>query len=118
MTLPLPIHDVRIDGGRVMAWDGLMPAADASRLHGLLLQSSYTRSEIARPDTADYRHWATEISPASLAAMPLFAPSMAAVAAHDPAHRYRVYRSYVNVSHFGDMLFTHTDCLPGDRPQA
>lgn len=108
-----PSWTAEIEGRRLSVFDGLLAAPDLARLCDALDRSGYTRSEIARPDTADYRHWATEIPPAALGAMPLFAPSMAAVAAHDAAHRYRVYRSYVNVSHFGDMLFTHTDCLPG-----
>ena len=29
-----------------------------------------------------------------------------------PQASLRLYQSYVNVAHFGDMLFTHTDCLP------
>jgi len=28
---------------------------------------------------------------------------------------YRPYRAYTNVASFGDMLFTHTDCLPGQH---
>lgn len=107
-----PSWAAEIEGRRLSVFDGLLATADLARLCDALDRSGYTRSERARPDTADYLHWATEIPPASLPSMPLFAPSMAAALAHDPAHRYRVYRSYVNVAHFGDMLFTHTDCLP------
>jgi len=45
--------------------------------------------------------------------MPFAAPTMAAVAAHAPAMAYRPYRSYVNVAHYGDMLFSHVDCVEG-----
>ncbi len=113
MTLPAPIHDVRIDDGRVMAWDDLLPPTDAARLHGLLLQSAYTRSEIARPDTAEYRHWAVEIDLDVARQMPTYAPAMRAVHAMGATSPMRLYRCYVNVAHYGDMLFMHEDCLPG-----
>lgn len=45
--------------------------------------------------------------------MPFAAPTMAAVAAHAPAMTYRPYRSYVNAAHYGDMLFSHVDCVEG-----
>ncbi len=32
-----------------------------------------------------------------------------------PAFGYRPYRAYANAAHFGDMLFTHTDCKPDEH---
>ncbi|MFM7507256.1 MAG: 2OG-Fe(II) oxygenase [Rubrivivax sp.] len=110
---PAPTWTARIDDGRVAVFDGLLGGDGIAKLHHVLLRSGYTRSEIARPDTAEYRHWATEIPLSSLPQMPFLAPTLAALRAIDPGHRWRPYRSYVNVAHFGDMLFTHTDCLPG-----
>ncbi|WP_334131752.1 2OG-Fe(II) oxygenase [Silanimonas lenta] len=113
MKLPEPVHDVRIGSGRVLAWDGLLPPERHAELHAALQEASYTRSEIARPDTADYRHWAAEIDLGVAAGLPVTGLALQAIAATFPGRRYRLYRCYVNVAHFGDMLFSHEDCLPG-----
>ncbi len=102
-----------IDGRRIAVYDDLIPQAPLLKLWAALKGAGYTRSEIARPDTADYRHWATEIALDALQTMPFFAPTMIALADFMPTQRYRAYRSYVNVAHYGDMLFSHTDAHPG-----
>lgn len=113
MTTPLKTYAHEIDGHAISVFDGLLPAQDLVELHRILLGARYTRSEIARPDTADYRHWATEIPVDGLPTLPFTQPTLAAVAVHAPGRRYRPYRSYVNVAHYGDMLFSHHDCAPG-----
>ena len=105
-------HDIQIDGKRVCAVDDLLSIEHLQMLTQALHRSGYTRSEVARPDTAQYRHWATEIDPKACQQMPIYAPAMQALALFSPQASLRLYRSYVNVAHFGDMLFTHTDCLP------
>jgi Rps23 Pro-64 3,4-dihydroxylase Tpa1-like proline 4-hydroxylase len=45
----------------------------------------------------------------------LLPATLQAVAAVRPNERYRAYRAYTNHAAFGDMLFTHTDCLPDRR---
>jgi hypothetical protein len=105
----------QVDGHRISVFDGLLALPQLAELYRILLQAGYTRSEIARPDTADYRHWATEIPVAKLPAMPFTGPMMEAVVAHAPGTVYRPYRSYVNVAHYGDMLFSHVDCVAGSR---
>jgi SM-20-related protein len=107
-----PTYSTEIDGRKIAVYDGLLPNDELLKLWSILNRAGFTRTEIARPDTAEHRHWATEIPIASLPSMPFLAPSMAAVQDFAPDKRYRPYRSYVNVAHYGDMLFTHTDCLP------
>lgn len=102
-----------IQGKRLAVYDGLMPQTEVLKLWSVLNRAGFTRTEMARPETAEYRHWATEIALDTLPTMPFFAPTLAALAEFAPAQRYRAYRSYVNVAHYGDMLFSHTDCLPG-----
>lgn len=106
-------HDYRIAGARVAAVDRLLAPAESQQLYQALRRSSYTRTEIARPETAEYRHWATEIELAVCARMPIHAPTLAALSKFAQGKAFRLYRSYVNVAHYGDMLFTHTDCKPG-----
>lgn len=112
-TLLTPSHDVAIGALRVLAFDGLLNAQDQATLHQVLKQSAYTRSEFALPETAEYRHWAVDIDLAVAARLPIRAAADRALAHFDSAHRYRLYRCYVNVAQYGDMLFSHTDCLPG-----
>jgi Rps23 Pro-64 3,4-dihydroxylase Tpa1-like proline 4-hydroxylase len=112
-VIPAPTYDVTIDGGRVQAWDGLLSPADQDQLHRVLQNSSYARTEIARPDTADYRHWAVDIDLAAATRMPIYAPALAAIDSRFAGKRMRLYRCYVNVAHFGDMLYMHEDCAPG-----
>lgn len=112
-TLPTPTYDALIDGRRIAVYDGLLPEQELLTLWSVLSRAGFTRTEVARPDTADHKHWATEIPVASLQTMPFLAPTLAAMRQFAPSQDYRAYRSYVNVAHYGDMLFTHTDCLPG-----
>lgn len=108
-----PTWRAGIDGSSVAVYDGLMPEIELHKLWAVLNRAGFTRTEIARPDTAGHRHWATEIAVDALQSMPFLAPTLAAVADFAPGQDYRVYRSYVNVAHYGDMLFTHTDAHPG-----
>lgn len=106
-------YRTEIQGRRVAVYDGLMPEAELLKLWSVLARAGYTRSEVARPELAEHRHWATEIGLDALPSMPFLALTLIALADFAPERRYRPYRSYVNVAHYGDMLFTHTDCLPG-----
>lgn len=102
-----------IGARRVWAYDNLLAPSDLAQLHRIVQEAGFTRSEIARPDTADYRHWAAEISLDIAARMPISPAANRVLADFAPGHGYRLYRCYVNVASYGDMLFTHTDCLPG-----
>ncbi|HET6603492.1 MAG TPA: 2OG-Fe(II) oxygenase [Xanthomonadaceae bacterium] len=110
---PTPSQVTQIGAGRVAVYDDLLAPAHCEQLFGVLGKSGFTRSEVARPETAQFRHWATEIPLQALPKMPFYEPTLQAVSGFDPQHRYRVYRSYVNAAFYGDMLFSHTDCLPG-----
>ena len=106
----VPDRTVDIDGRRVHVFDGLI--ADAGEYEQALGKAFFTRTEIARPDTAGYRHWVTETRLDALARQPILAATQRAIAAGSPA-AYRPYRAYTNVASYGDVLFTHVDCLPG-----
>lgn len=108
---PSRLHS--IDGKRVAVYDGLLPPEALVKLNMAVAAAGYTRTEVARPETAMYRHWAAEIDISAMGAMPFAAPTRLAVDAFAGPRAYRPYRCYVNAAHYGDMLFTHTDCLPG-----
>ncbi|HZH43002.1 MAG TPA: 2OG-Fe(II) oxygenase [Lysobacter sp.] len=106
-----PDREVRVDGRRLCIYDGLL--ANVEQYVAALSRAAFTRTEIARPETAEYRHWATEIKIDALVRQPIFELTRRAVAGFAAAGQaYRPYRAYTNVASYGDMLFTHTDCLP------
>ena len=72
----------------------------------------FAGTEIARPETATYRHWVNEMPLAVLERHPLLGLTLAAVSEAKPGQPYRAYRAYTNHAAFGDVLFSHTDCLP------
>jgi SM-20-related protein len=102
---------MQVEGRPIRVFDGLLP--NVSEYVQVLSRAAFTRSEIARPDTAGYRHWATEVKLEALARQPIFDITQQAVRTFDrPGTVYKPYRAYTNVASYGDMLFTHTDCLP------
>lgn len=115
MTQATPLEPHRrleVDGRPLCVYDGHLPDVDAY-VRGLA-RAAFTRTEVARPETADYKHWATEIKLDALSRQPILAITQRAVAGFvsQDVGAYRPYRAYTNVAGFGDMLFTHTDCLP------
>src|SRR5262245_53269132 len=104
-------REVLIDGRPLRIFDGHLPNV-ADYVRGLS-RAAYTRSEIARPETADYKHWATEVKIEALLQQPIYEITRRAVQGFaSPGFTYKPYRAYTNVASYGDMLFTHTDCLP------
>ena len=108
---PVPSRELLVEGRPIRVFDGLLPNV-ADYVLGLS-RAAFTRSEIARPETAEYKHWATEVKLEALVRQPIFETTQQAVRAFaSPGIAYRPYRAYTNVASYGDMLFTHTDCLP------
>lgn len=104
-------RELMIDGRPLRVFDGLLPNV-TEYVQGLS-RAAFTRTEVARPETAEYKHWATEIKLEGLVRQPIFEFTRQAVAAFCPSGiSYKPYRAYTNVATYGDMLFTHTDCLP------
>lgn len=104
-------RELMIDGRPLRVFDGLLPNV-GDYVQGLA-RAAFTRTEIARPETAEYKHWATEIKLEGLVRQPIFEFTRQAVAGFcPPGIGYKPYRAYTNVASYGDMLFTHTDCLP------
>lgn len=107
----VPSRDMQVDGRPIRVFDGLLPNV-GEYVQGLA-RAAFTRSEIARPETAEYKHWATEVKLDALMRQPIYDLTRRAVSGFAEAgFDYRPYRAYTNVASYGDMLFTHTDCLP------
>ena len=102
-----------IDGREVRVYDGLLRLPDIQNLTAGLQNGAFTRTEIARPDTAAFRHWVMNIPMETATQIAVYQPTLAAVDESFPESRYKIYRCYCNYAAYGDMLFTHTDCAPG-----
>jgi SM-20-related protein len=110
-SLPVPSRELLVEGRPIRVFDGLLPNVGDYVLG--LSRAAFTRSEIARPETAEYKHWATEVKLDALVRQPIFEITRQAVRSFaSPGIEYRPYRAYTTVASYGDMLFTHTDCLP------
>lgn len=109
----VPSREHVIDGRPLRVFDGHLRNVGEYVLG--LSRAAFTRTEVARPETAEYKHWATEIKLDALLKQPILELTRRAVSGFGPPGSYTPYRAYTNVASFGDMLFTHTDCLPDQR---
>lgn len=108
---PRAIRALEIDGRPLRVYDGLIDNVDD--YVRALAKAPFTRSEFARPETVDHKHWATEVALEALLRQPILETTLGAVRDFTPAgSAYRPYRAYTNVASYGDMLFTHVDCTP------
>lgn len=106
-----------VEGRDVFVFDGLISDADLGQYVESLEHSLFSRTEFATADKEDieFRHWVCELPLANLGQLAIWAATERAVGSARPGERYRPYRAYTNHSAYGDMLYTHTDCLPDQR---
>uniref|UniRef100_A0A486XNC4 Prolyl 4-hydroxylase alpha subunit domain-containing protein n=1 Tax=Rheinheimera sp. BAL341 TaxID=1708203 RepID=A0A486XNC4_9GAMM len=104
-------YSTEIDGKHIWVFDNLCQSNETNELFLSLTNSPFKRDEIARPDTQDYRHWAVNLNSMLYKSLPVYQRCLNAIKQLTGKH-YQAYRGYVNHASFGDMLFSHTDCLP------
>jgi len=110
-----PPRQAKVDGRDVFVFDGLVPVDETTRYFMAIQQASFTRTETARPENAEYRHWVCEMPLENLPRTSLWQATEKAVASVRPGEAFRPYRVYTNYSSFGDVLLTHVDALPDAR---
>lgn len=111
-----PISTTRtgsIEGRKIAIFDELIGMPELNGMVRALENGAFTKTEVARPDTNQFKHWALNLSLEQAQGLPMYAPTIEAAGQLDPGHSYRAYRSYCNFAAYGDMLFTHTDAVPG-----
>lgn len=111
----LPTRHGLVDGRDVFVFDGLVPKSDLADYVEALERAPFKRTETAKHETAQYKHWVCETPLAGLDQIPLWAVTERAINHARPGQSYRPYRAYTNYAAYGDMLFTHTDCPPEAR---
>ncbi len=114
MTNTAPVREHPIDGKTVLVFDDLASSSVIRQMTEALDNSAFTRNEIARPDTAQHRHWAHNMLLEAARQLPLHQLTLdASTWMKRSGAEFQVYRSYTNCVSYGDHLYTHTDCLPG-----
>ncbi len=110
-----PVRAAQVEGRDVYVFDGLVAPEESARYFQTLGRAAFTRTESARADSQDYKHWVCETPLENLPKISLWPATQAAVTQVRPAERYQPYRVYTNFSTFGDLLLTHVDALPNAR---
>lgn len=110
-----PTRHAQVDGRDVFVFDGLIADGELGSYANALERAAFTRTEFAKAETAEYKHWASEMPLANVARLPLWPATDGAVAYARPGETYQAYRAYTNYAAYGDMLYTHVDCPPDRR---
>jgi len=107
-----PTRAERVDGRDVFVFDGLVTPEECGVYFRAIQQAAFTRTETARTDALEYRHWVCEMPLANLPRASLWSATELAVEAVRPGGGFRPYRVYTNYASFGDVLLTHVDAQP------
>lgn len=110
-----PSRHAQVEGRDIGVFDALVPPEESTRYFQALTAAAFTRTETARSDTQEFRHWVCEMPLENLNRISLWPATQNAVAAMRPGESYRPYRVYTNFASFGDLLLTHVDALPNAR---
>ncbi len=113
--MTMPTRTASVEGSEIAVFDDLVPPEEAARYFAAISQAAFTRTETARRETAEYRHWVCEMPLENLPRTSLWHATQKAIAVMRPNEAYRPYRCYTNFASYGDVLMTHVDALPGAR---
>lgn len=116
MPEPVATREGAIEGRSIRVYDDLVDRDLVARIASALEANPFTKTEAAKPETRQYRHWVREINLEATQKLPIYTPAIKATRAFAAeGESYRMYRSYCNFASYGDVLFIHTDCLPEAR---
>jgi Rps23 Pro-64 3,4-dihydroxylase Tpa1-like proline 4-hydroxylase len=110
-----PARTAQVEGREIFVFDALVPAEEVGRYFSGMSQASFARTETARPESQEFRHWVCETPLANLPRIAMWPATESVVAGLRPGQRYQPYRAYTNYSSYGDTLLTHVDALPNAR---
>jgi hypothetical protein len=110
-----PARHAQVEGRDIFVFDGLVAGSEATVYFNAMNRAAFTRTETARPDSVEHRHWVCEMPLENLGQLSLWPVTQSAVAAVRPGESYRPYRAYTNYASFGDLLLTHVDALANAR---
>lgn len=108
-------RSLEIEGHPIRVYDDLVALPQVKQLTDAFLGANFVRDEVARPETTQFRHWALNIPLDTAAQLAVYQPTLDVVRDFEGGASYRIYRCYCNHAAYGDMLFTHTDSVPGHK---
>jgi SM-20-related protein len=94
--------------------DQLLTQASIDEYVAALDGAPFTRTESATPETRHQRHFVSEMPMANLPYLSLYQIALETLQINMSAE-YRAYRAYTNLALPGDVLYSHFDCMPGQR---
>ena len=109
MATLVPTRQALIEERPVMIFDDLVNAAEIALLSETLKAGHFSKTEFARQETMQYRHWVCEIGTDQAENLSLYQASRSILYKFFEPGEYRCFRAYCNMASYGDMLMTHCD---------
>jgi Rps23 Pro-64 3,4-dihydroxylase Tpa1-like proline 4-hydroxylase len=106
-----PAFERVINNKPLWVFDDLCNLDEIKDIYTIAQTSPYSRSESARPDTSEHKHFVLNFNAQQITLLPVYSRIIQRVM-QVTNQQYSAYRGYINHANFGDVLFTHTDCLP------
>lgn len=107
---------MQVEGRPIRVYDGLVPLPLIKQLTDALMGANFVKDEIARAETAQFRHWEMGIPLETARQLAVYQPTLDALRDFEDGANYRINRCYCNHAAFGEMLFIHTDTKrPGEK---
>lgn len=94
-----PTYSHHVDEKPIWVFDNLCSKNEATTVFKGLEASAFRLNEVARPDTAEYKHWAVGLSEPQIAGLPVYQRAMAQIA-ETTGKKYRAYREFVNLAQY------------------
>ena len=110
-----PTREAMIDDQAVKVFDGLTAPAEMMVLEEMLRASPFSRTEFAKQETMQYKHWVREFGLDQIESLGVFQAAKHIVETHFGGGPFRCFRAYCNAAFYGDMLMTHRDCNPREK---
>jgi SM-20-related protein len=108
-------RQISIGKENVYVLDQELPDAVVKQLYAeLSTDRSYTRTEFARAERIQIKHWATEFDVGQFIATEMGRRTVDLVAQYYPGEQQKPVRAYCNVASYGDMLSVHRDCTASE----
>lgn len=98
-----------VNDRKILIFDHLLREDSLQKISVILQNTPYRRNEIATPDSEEIKHHSIDLQTQHLEQLGLLGPSNACLALFDSSRSYKIFRQYVNVCFFGDLLLPHRD---------
>lgn len=115
MSAPKKVRRASVGGRAVVVLDDVIPRHHVHKLADALDRAKFRRSEYARPNTSEIRHWAVNLVDMGGDLCDAFLNVSARHVTRFYGAGRTLDRAYCNLALYGDMLFTHRDASPDEN---